>query len=924
MKKTVKYITAVSLTAAMCMSLSPYPVAAAAAPAIHVTEENTAPGLVMEKLPESSYWFPEQLLEWDARKDPDLQHNISHVPLAKRVEKSKRKPVNDTQNPDTKVMAISIMNTSTSGNAPHGLNEMDSNTFTFWQYVDLLVYWGGSSGEGLIVPPSPDVTDAAHKNGVPVIGTVFFPQDVAGGKIEWLDTFLKQDAAGKFPMADKLIEVAKTYGFDGWFINQETDNEKNGGLKPEYASKMQAFIKQFKQKAPELELVWYDSMTRTGAMDWQNALTQENLMFLQDAEGKPVADDMFLNFWWTNKNLAEKKLLESSAKLAAEKKIDPYALYAGVDIQSKGYETPIRWDLFEKKEGGTHTSLGLYCPSWTYTSASDQQDFLKKESALWVNAQGDPSAKMTYTSPDQWRGVSRYVVERSAITGTPFVTNFSLGNGASFFRQGQEVSKMDWNNRSLSDLLPTYRFLMTHTGSNKLEASFDNTQAWYGGNSIKLAGSMEAGKASKITLYSADLPITKDTLWTTTAKASVPTRLQLIATLEDGTEQCIAADQEIGADWTTVKFDGSKLAGKRVQRIAYELTASKAAPEYTFHFGNISVYEKPQIQNAKVSALKVDGTEFDEDAMFAGARLSWKAEGNAPYYEVYRVNADGSRSLLGVSNTNSFYVNALPREGESNTTKFAVVPVDLSQTQGAETTAQMAWPNNSLPKAGFKASKTLAAPKETITFTSTSSLNTKDVAWELPGASKTQADGETVSVTYDKPGTYDVTVRVKNSAGTDAKTVKGCIVIAENAKTLKNLSQGKTAAASSFVNENEAPKFALDGDLKKKWCAVGTPPHEITIDLGSVNQVSEVVIAHAQAGGEGADMNTKAYTISVSADGKDFQEVVNVTRNAEGQTKDTFAPVAARYVKLKIHKPTQGSDTAARIYEVQVFGLPNP
>ncbi len=236
----------------------------------------------------------------------------------------------------------------------------------------------------------------------------------------------------------------------------------------------------------------------------------------------------------------------------------------------------------------------------------------------------------------------------------------------------------------------------------------------------------------------------------------------------------------------------------------------------------------------------------------------------------------------------------------------------------------MAWPNNSLPKAGFKASKTLAAPKETITFTSTSSLNTKDVAWELPGASKTQADGETVSVTYDKPGTYDVTVRVKNSAGTDAKTVKGCIVIAENAKTLKNLSQGKTAAASSFVNENEAPKFALDGDLKKKWCAVGTPPHEITIDLGSVNQVSEVVIAHAQAGGEGADMNTKAYTISVSADGKDFQEVVNVTRNAEGQTKDTFAPVAARYVKLKIHKPTQGSDTAARIYEVQVFGLPNP
>lgn len=921
MRKTTRYLTAVSLTAAMCMNLTMYSAVAADVPKIQVTEENTVPGMMMEHQPESSYWFPEQLLEWDAQKDPDLIHNISHVPLAKRVQKDKRKGVNETQNPDTRVMAISIMNASTSGNAPHGLNEMDSNTFSYWQYVDLLVYWGGSSGEGLIVPPSPDVTDAGHKNGVPVLGTVFFPQDVAGGKVTWLDTFLKQDGTGNFPMADKLIEVAKTYGFDGWFINQETDNEKNGGLSAAYATKMQAFIKAFKKKAPELELVWYDSMTKTGAMDWQNALTNENLMFLQDGEGKPVADDMFLNFWWTNQKYADKKLLESSEKLAEQKKIDPYDLFAGVDVQSKGYETPIRWDLFEKAEGGTHTSLGLYCPSWAYTSAADQQDFLNKETALWVNKKGDPSAKITYTSPEEWRGVSRYVVERSAITATPFVTNFSLGNGASFFRQGQEVSKMDWNNRSLSDILPTYRFMMTHTGANQLTASFDNTQAWYGGNSLKLEGKLDAGKASKITLYSADLPLSKDTIWATTAKASVPTRLELVVTLEDGKEQVIAAEKEIGADWTTVRFDVSKLAGKHVQKIAYNLTASKQAPAYTLHFGNVSVYEKPQITNAKVSALKVDAKEFDEDAMFAGVRLSWQAEGNAPYYEIYRINADQSRSLLGVSNTNSFYINTLPRTDESNQSKFAVVPVDLTQAQGTETTVTMEWPNNSLPKAGFQVSKTLAAPSETITLKSTSSANTKEVSWELPGASKTQAAGESVSVTYEKPGTYDVTIHVKNSAGQAEKTVKGCIVIDSNAKTLKNLSQGKMATASSFVNEKEAPKFALDGDPKKKWCAVGTPPHELTIDLGSVQQVSEVVIHHAQAGGEGADMNTKAYTISVSTDGKSYQDVVNVTRNAAGQTKDTFAPAQARYVKLRINKPTQGSDTAARIYEVQVFGL---
>ena len=203
-----------------------------------VTEENENKELVMNRQPESSYWFPEELLEWNPEEDQDLIYNISKIPLAKRVDHEYLTPVNETQNKDTRVMAISIMNSSTSGNAPHGLNSANCNVFTYWQYVDELVYWGGSSGEGLIVPPSPDVTDLGHKNGVPVIGTVFFPQGVAGGKMEWLDTFLSQEKDGSFPLADKLIEVAEIYGFDGWFINQETEGTEEQPLTKDYADQM--------------------------------------------------------------------------------------------------------------------------------------------------------------------------------------------------------------------------------------------------------------------------------------------------------------------------------------------------------------------------------------------------------------------------------------------------------------------------------------------------------------------------------------------------------------------------------------------------------------------------------------------------------------------------------------------------------------
>lgn len=119
-----------------------------------VTEENANKELTMTRQPEASYWFPAQLLEWNAADDEDLIFNVSTVPLAGRADPDSLETVNATQNKDTKILAISIMNGSTSGNSPHGLNKAEANAFSYWQYVDTLVYWGGSSGEGLIVAPS--------------------------------------------------------------------------------------------------------------------------------------------------------------------------------------------------------------------------------------------------------------------------------------------------------------------------------------------------------------------------------------------------------------------------------------------------------------------------------------------------------------------------------------------------------------------------------------------------------------------------------------------------------------------------------------------------------------------------------------------------------------------------------------------------
>lgn len=889
-----------------------------------VTEENDNKELTMNRQPESSYWFPAGLLEWKAEEDEDLRFNVSSVPLAKRADLAELETVNSTQNKDTKVMAISIMNGSTSGNSPHGLNKMNANTFSYWQYVDLLVYWGGSSGEGLIVAPSADVVDAGHRNGVKVIGTIFMPQAAHGGKMQWLEDLLTRKEDGSYPVADKLIEVADVYGFDGWFMNQETEGTDEEPLTADHAARMQEFLSYYKEKAPELELIYYDSMTVDGKMDWQNALTEKNAAYLMNEDGEAVADEMFLNFWWTTEKLAGEELLKASAGLAKEKGIDPYDLYAGVDIQSNGYDTPIRWDLFENPEGGTYTSLGLYCPSWAYFSAGTVQDFWKQENKLWVNSKGDPSYEADVSGDDtQWRGVSTYVVERTAVTELPFVTNFCMGNGYGFYKNGQLISMLDWNNRSVSDILPTYRYIIENGEGNTLAADLDVGDAYYGGNSLILRGDVKKDTESVIKLYSADLDAQEQMIFTTAAKVRGPeVALDAVLALDDGSEVILEGDKKVGEEWTVVSYDAASLAGKTIKTISYRIKAGEDANGLQLRLGNITMARPESFESASVSNVQVLDSEFDEDGMYAGVRLAWESDADSEYYEIYRMNQDGTKSFLGVSNTDSFYINTLPRTDETNKSEFEVVPVNGLLEEGSGSTAVMDWPDNSIPKAAFTADVTLAAPGQTITFTSLCSQNTQKVTWTLTGSDTESAQGDTVSVTYPEAGIYGVSIKAENESGSGEASHESYIVITDSAaQGLVLLSQGAATEADTYVNDNEAPQFAVDGDISKKWCATGGAPHEITIDLGEVKAVSAVDISHAEAGGESADMNTKSYAIYVSEDGGAFEEVRSVTRNTAGTTHDTFAPVNARFVKLVVNKPTQGSDSAARIYEIEVYGL---
>lgn len=889
-------------------------------------------GQAEAKQPHSSYWYPNTLLEWSPSKDKDAAFNRGTVKLQeKRVQGEK---VNPNAKAEPKVIALASMYPNTSGVPSQGSDKFHTYTFSFWQYVDKLVMWGGSAGEGLIVPPSADVIDAAHKNGVPVYGTVFLPQKEHGGKIEWMHDLLKQREDGTFPVADKLIEVANYYGFDGWFVNQETQ----GGT-PEDAQKMQQFLKYMQKiKSPKMEVIWYDSMINDGPVKWQGSLTDKNKMFFQDG-GQRVSDSMFIDFRWQYKDEKNGKYdyitpyLNSPAK-AKELGRSPYDLFAGIDVEAEGYNETYNWPILFPEGKDATTSLGIYRPDWAYNSSKTNEEYMEKEQIFWVGKNKNPRNTALPAGSDKlsWRGIANDIVDKSVLTGSDFITHFNTGNGHMFAVNGKVMREKDWSNRSLQDILPTWRWIAEADGSGKaLTPSFDFSKSYYGGSSLKVAGSLTPDTSTHVKLYKASIPVEATTELSVTYQGNAEAgKVKIGVAFSDAPDKYEFFEPKQwknageNKDWKQGSVRLNQYKGRTIAGVSLKFEATQAIADYQANIGQLAITRvNDHASNLKaVTGLKVTENDF-RDGIYGDARLSWNAseDNDVLYYQVYRVGPDGKYELMGMTGNNVYYVSEMRRLNKEASTKLVVIPVNRHYGQGKPAAVSFDWPEYPKPVAAFEADKTLIAPGDTVQFTDLSSEVTEGWNWSFPGGEPSSSTERNPKVTYKQEGSFEVTLTAKNSVGEDVVKKQLITVTKDAANGVGNLALGKTATASSFVNEGEAPKYAVDGDDKKKWCAVGDAPHTLTVDLGAEQQISEFVVKHAEAGGESAAFNTREFKIQVSNDGDKWTDVVNVNNNTKGVSKHAIALTKARYVRLVVEKPTQGGDTAARIYEFEVMGL---
>ncbi|MEM8494377.1 MAG: glycoside hydrolase [Planctomycetota bacterium] len=627
--------------------------------------------------PFASFWTPDtgsnSLLEYDYSEDPDAPFNVGGVPLATRVTNPAYQANPNARSGEARVLSIAAFDT-TSGNPSQGSDDARYYAFSHWQYVDALVFWGGSASEGNILAPNAPVIDAAHRNGVPVYGTVFLPPAVFGGEIVRLSDLVQQSSDGSFPLADKLIDIARRNRFDGWFINQETE-----GASPQLAAQTREFLAYLQSKSDDLEIVWYDAMVESGAVSWQGALNESNDGYFQETPTSArTSDSMLLDFRWSPATLA------GAAGAAAARGRSQYELYAGVNVEGAGWnQTGEPLDQIFPDGQSHRTSVGFYRPEWTERSSSGVEDFHRRDTLFWSGANSDPSDTSGSVGDSGWKGVSNYVPAKSPITNGPFVTSFNLGHGHDYWVDGEIVRSGGWNNLGLQDVTPTWRWRV-ESQSTALEPEFDFTDAFHGGSSLRVSGELDG--VNLLRLYMASLPVSEETNLQIAFKTTSPasgSNMAVALSFDDAPNRTflIPVGDSLGADWQIRGLPLGVFAGRTISQIGLHFDG--ADPDYDINVGRLAIIEgEPDIPAAPTNLTLLD---YDLASRFSAVmRLAWEhstdyrldASNSIYYYHLYKVSADGGRTFLGGTANNFFYVRDLPRSAQDvDEVKIEVVAI---------------------------------------------------------------------------------------------------------------------------------------------------------------------------------------------------------------------------------------------------------
>ncbi|PSN41482.1 hypothetical protein C0J52_18148 [Blattella germanica] len=293
----------------------------------------------------------------------------------------------------------------------NGSEKHNEYRFFHWSGIDTFIYFS----HNLVTIPPPMWINAGHLHGTKVLGTLITEWD--DGEKVWMKIMESDHTIMEF--AESLVSICVNFGFDGYLLNVENVISQEDINKLEYFvtilhDRLHALI-------PHAELLWYDSVTSEGKLDWQNELNDLNKVFFNSCDG------IFLNYSWNELNL------KSSALKAGPRHMD---VYVGIDVFGRNFYEGGGFSSYKaaKLARDNNLSLAIFAPSWTHEYLGGPH-FVHLENVFWQT---------------MWP----YLYHRGP-SELPFSTSFCQGYGEKLYCRGQVVASNPWYDLSKQQYQPT-------------------------------------------------------------------------------------------------------------------------------------------------------------------------------------------------------------------------------------------------------------------------------------------------------------------------------------------------------------------------------------------------------------------------------------------------------------------------------------
>ncbi len=871
--------------------------------------------MINAQQPYSGCYHPEDVKNWTPGADPNNVFNRSTVALQSRfVDNSIKANPNSTFS-ETMVSPCLTLSKDASKGFSQGRNQFDEMyIFNYWQYVDMVVWWGGSSGEGVFVCPTGSAIDAAHKNGVKILGNIFFAPSVYGGQAAWVDETLEKDSLGNYIIADKLIEIANYFGFDGWFLNEET---KHFSDKDEW----EKFCAYYSAKS-DLELQMYNATS---------SFSSSNGWMLRDSNGNVTGTSYFVNYGGTGN-------VDDHVTYAESIGASKWDLYYGLNQGTSAYSNNAGIQAILGKDNHK-ASLSPFMERVTWRLNSTQEktgtgvdhinSYFKVANKYWVGAE-EPNPGND-RSAEAWSGMANYIPSRTFIQSKPFVTTFNSGYGIRRNIKGvdQGEAGQQWVHQGMQDILPTWRWWWQDAANKELSCELTLDDAYEGGNSLKVEGNLNANDANEVRLYKTKIAIENGDVFKLVFKNSVAGQSNIqvgLAFAEDNNAFTYLSAGTASGAWDVKEFDLSAYAGKTLSMISLKFESTSAVTDFTSYIGELGVFGADALSCSAVSNIK---SEKKLGIETGNIRLTWDAAtGDVLHYNIY-FEQDGNKKLVGQTPSTAFFVPEIERTKPSETgVKISVVPVAKDFKESTESSLTINWQDIPLPGVKIKANSTFAVTGTEITFTAIASYYPTNYAWTTPqGAELVSAAGNEAVFRFPEEGTYDVSVDVTNLSGTTSYKIEELVTI-DNTNKLTNVILKKTVVDHNGHYGSEAPEKLIDGITdqggSEKWCFGGAKEHYMIVDLGRPYKLFNSKIFDTKLNEDAP--NLKNYKILVSDDNTEgsYVELFDEDGNREADTIkiDHFKGVIGQFVKFVPYDKTD--EITIRLWELEIYGLAGP